>query len=105
MPLETAAPPAAEPATAPAIPAPAPPAAPAPAAPSVHRRALVTWLAIYPTVTAVVALIGGATAGLPLPVQTMILTAVVVPVAVYVLVPALMKADASLTRRAARGRR
>ncbi|MBT2470913.1 hypothetical protein J7E97_24365 [Streptomyces sp. ISL-66] len=92
--------PAAATATAPAV-----PTVPATPPPSVHRRALITWLAIYPTVTAVVALIGGATAGLPLPVQTMILTAVVVPVAVYVLVPALMKANTSLTRRTTRAPR
>lgn len=71
--------------------------------PSVHRRALITWLAIYPTITAVLALVGGATAGLPLPVRTLILTAIVVPAAVYVLVPALVKANAALAGRSRRG--
>lgn len=75
----------------------------APGAPSVHRRALITWLAIYPSVTVVLALVGGATAGLPLPVRTLILTAIVVPTAVYVLVPALVKANAALVGRPRRG--
>ncbi|MEU9115777.1 hypothetical protein AB0D04_29355 [Streptomyces sp. NPDC048483] len=76
------------------------PAAPAPApAPSTHRRALITWLAIYPTVTVVLGLIGPVTAGLPLLLRTLILTAIVVPIAAYVLIPALMKANAALTRR------
>ncbi|MFE2282795.1 hypothetical protein ACFXDJ_01190 [Streptomyces sp. NPDC059443] len=71
----------------------------APTAPSVHRRALITWLAIYPTVTVVMALVGGATAALPLPVRTLILTAIVVPIAVYALVPALVKANTALAGR------
>ncbi|AJT66567.1 hypothetical protein T261_4930 [Streptomyces lydicus] len=72
----------------------------APAAgPSIHRRALITWLAIYPTVTVVLGLLGPATAELPLLVRTLILTGIVVPVAAYVLIPALMKANAALTRR------
>ncbi|MFF4954504.1 hypothetical protein ACWC2K_11395 [Streptomyces chattanoogensis] len=71
----------------------------APAGPSIHRRALITWLAIYPTVTVVLGLLGPATAGLPLLVRTLILTGIVVPVAAYVLIPALMKANAALTRR------
>ncbi|WP_331721475.1 hypothetical protein [Streptomyces sp. NBC_00212] len=69
------------------------------AAPSTHRRALITWLAIYPTVTVVLGLIGPATARLPLLVRTLILTAIVVPVAAYLLIPALMKANAVLARR------
>ncbi|MFJ8311116.1 MULTISPECIES: hypothetical protein [unclassified Streptomyces] len=69
------------------------------AVPSTHRRALITWLAIYPTVTVVLALIGPATAQLPLLVRTLILTAIVVPVAAYLLIPALMKANAALARR------
>ncbi|MEE4418357.1 hypothetical protein [Streptomyces bugieae] len=67
--------------------------------PSVHRRALITWLAVYPTITVVLGLLGPATAHLPLVLRTLILTAIVVPVAVYALVPLLMKANAALTRR------
>lgn len=69
------------------------------AAPSVHRRALITWLAVYPAITITLGLLGSVTAELPLAVRTLILTAIVVPVVVYALVPALMKANARFTRR------
>jgi antibiotic biosynthesis monooxygenase (ABM) superfamily enzyme len=78
----------------------APTPAPAPVrAPSVHVRAVITWLAIYPTVTLAMALLGDVTARLPLPVRTLILTVVVVPVAVYGVVPALVRLHARVTRR------
>lgn len=69
------------------------------AAPSVHRRALITWLAVYPTITVVLGLLGPATAPLPLALQTLILTVIVVPVAAYALIPVLMKANAALAHR------
>lgn len=69
------------------------------AAPSVHRRALITWLAVYPTITLVLGLLGPATAHLPLVLRTLILTVIVVPVAAYGLVPVLMKANAALANR------
>lgn len=65
--------------------------------PSVHRRALITWLAVYPTITVVLGLLGPITAHLPLMLRTLILTAIVVPVAAYVLIPLLMKANAALS--------
>jgi antibiotic biosynthesis monooxygenase (ABM) superfamily enzyme len=69
------------------------------AAPSVHRRALITWLAVYPTITLVLGLLGPATAHLPLPLRTLILTAFVVPTAAYGLVPLLTRANAAFSRR------
>ncbi|MFC8451235.1 hypothetical protein [Kitasatospora sp. NPDC057223] len=73
---------------------------PAPAAaPSVHRRALITWLAVYPTITLVLALVGPATAHLPLVLRTLILTVIVVPVVAYAAIPALLRANAALARR------
>lgn len=68
-------------------------------APSVHRRALITWLAVYPTITVALGLLGPATAHLPLPLRTLILTAVVVPTAAYGLIPLLIKANAAVSRR------
>lgn len=68
-----------------------------PAAPSTHRRALITWLAVYPVITLVLGLLGPSIAALPLLLRTLILTGIVVPVAAYVLVPALTKAHARLT--------
>lgn len=77
----------------------APAAAPAPSA---HRRALITWLAVYPVITLVLGLLGPRIATLPLLLRTLILTGIVVPVAAYVLVPALTKAHARLAARTPR---
>lgn len=67
------------------------------AVPSIHRRALLTWLAVYPAITATFLLLGPYTAHLPLALRTLAMTAVVVPAAVYVLIPALLKADHKAT--------
>ncbi|WP_063753340.1 hypothetical protein [Streptomyces sp. NRRL S-87] len=56
-------------------------------APGAHRRALLTWLAVYPVITAVLAVLGPALAGLPLPLRSLVLTALVVPAVVYVVLP------------------
>jgi antibiotic biosynthesis monooxygenase (ABM) superfamily enzyme len=59
--------------------------------PSVHIRALITWLAIFPLVSlgflTIVPLMGSAHPIL----KVFVLTLVVVPLAVYVVVPNLMK--------------
>lgn len=58
-----------------------------PAGPSVHRRALVTWLSVYPLITIVLWLLGDVVVGMPLPLETLILTGIVVPLSVYIVVP------------------
>ncbi|WP_457965544.1 hypothetical protein M1E17_03735 [Arthrobacter sp. D1-29] len=74
-----------------------PPAAPG--APSVHVRAVITWLAIFPLVTL------GMLASAPLmegwhPVlRALVLTLAVVPVAVYLVVPRFFAAYGILVRR------
>ncbi|MFI6787667.1 hypothetical protein ACIBG4_10075 [Nonomuraea sp. NPDC050383] len=68
-------------------------------APSVHRRALLTWLSVYSMIMLVQLLIGSALASLPLPLRTLVLTAIVVPVVVYALVPTLLRAHELLRRR------
>jgi antibiotic biosynthesis monooxygenase (ABM) superfamily enzyme len=59
--------------------------------PSIHIRAIITWLAIFPLVSlgfyTVVPLMGNAH---PL-LKVLVLTLVVVPLAVYLVVPNLMK--------------
>jgi hypothetical protein len=70
--------------------------------PSAHRRALATWLAVYPAITVVLGGLGPHIGRLPLLVRTLVLTAIVVPAAVYVLVPALLRLDAVLGRAARR---
>ena len=70
-----------------------------PAPPSVHVRAVITWLAIFPLVAI------GMLALAPLwpvwhPVlRALLLTAIVVPLAVYLVVPQMMRAYQSLRRR------
>ena len=59
--------------------------------PSIHVRALITWLAIFPLVTlgflSVIPLMGNAHPIL----KVFVLTLIVVPLAVYLVVPNLMK--------------
>lgn len=53
-----------------------------------YKLAVLTWLAIYPALTLTLALLGPALAPMPLFLRTLIVTAVLVPIMVYVLVPA-----------------
>ncbi|MFJ9366299.1 hypothetical protein ACIRRA_18050 [Nocardia sp. NPDC101769] len=69
------------------------------AVPSVHRRALITWMAVYPTITIALALLGPEMTSLPVFVRTLVLTVIVVPTSAYVLIPMLMKANHHLTLR------
>ncbi|CAH0181299.1 hypothetical protein SRABI83_01433 [Arthrobacter sp. Bi83] len=77
--------------------APTPTRAPAP--PTVHERAVITWVAIFPLVAlsqwALTPLIG------PLPpvLRALAVTLVVVPVAVYLVVPRLIATYLRLARR------
>jgi antibiotic biosynthesis monooxygenase (ABM) superfamily enzyme len=61
-------------------------------APPRYKIAIVTWLAVYPAVTVIVAAfepLGVLDA--PLPIRTLLLTAVLVPLMVFLLVPALSR--------------
>lgn len=75
-----------------------------PPAPSVHRRALITWLAIFPLVTLAQIGLAPLLGGLPIVLGTAVLTAVVVPVAVYLVLPMLLRLNARLSARATGGR-
>ncbi len=57
-----------------------------------HRMAVVIWLAIYPTITLLLALSGPFIADWPLPLRTFVLTAIAVPLMVFVLLPQLQRA-------------
>ena len=67
--------------------------------PSVHVRAVITWLAIFPLVSigfyTVIPLMGSVH---PL-LKVLVLTLLVVPVAVYLVVPNLLKVYAKLAAR------
>jgi uncharacterized protein len=56
-----------------------------------HRMAVVVWLAIYPTITLLLALTGPLTDDWPLPLRTLLLTAIAVPLMVFVLLPRLQR--------------
>ena len=70
--------------------------------PSIHVRALITWLAIFPLVTlgflTVIPLMGNAHPIL----KVFVLTLIVVPLAVYIVVPNLMKLFGFLAAKAKR---
>lgn len=70
-----------------------------PPPPPRRRMALLVWLAIYPTITLLLALGGDLIATWPLPLRTMALTAVAVPLMVFVLLPRLQQALGSWLAR------
>jgi antibiotic biosynthesis monooxygenase (ABM) superfamily enzyme len=55
------------------------------------KFALMVWIAIYPSITLVQLLIGNQIISLPLPLRTLIMTGILVPLMVYVLLPFLRK--------------
>ncbi|UCR90663.1 hypothetical protein [Mycetocola spongiae] len=73
-----------------------------PRAPGIHTRAALTWLAIFPLVTLGTWALAPLTAGWPLPLGTLALTLVVVPLAVYLVVPALLSLRVAILRRGTR---
>jgi hypothetical protein len=72
---------------------------------SVHVRAVVTWVAIFPLVVLGMSLLGLVAADWPVPVRALALTAVVVPTAVYLVVPTFLLGYLRLPRRIHRARR
>ena len=61
-------------------------------APPRHKLAVLTWLAIYPTVTIVsIAIDAIGLTGAPLPLRTLALTLIVVPSVVFLIAPALSR--------------
>ncbi|MEV4442143.1 hypothetical protein AB0K09_24680 [Streptomyces sp. NPDC049577] len=78
---------------------------PAPAGPPPkHHMALMIWVAVFPTLTVLHLLFHRWLEQLPLVLQTLILSALVVLTVVYVLMPRLQRVRGMLLRRAARRR-
>ncbi|GLY64660.1 hypothetical protein [Amycolatopsis taiwanensis] len=75
---------------------------PAATAPSVHVRAAITWLAIFPMVAVGMTVMAPFTGGWPPALRALVLTAFVVPAAVYFVVPRLLAAHRRVTRRLAK---
>ena len=70
-----------------------------PKPPSIHTRAIITWLAIFPLVSIGMLLLGPITDHWFPVLRALVLTALVVPLAVYVVVPQLMRAHGTISRR------
>ncbi|MBM7505834.1 hypothetical protein ACFPER_01875 [Agromyces aurantiacus] len=79
--------------------APAPAAPAASAAPSVHVRAVITWLAIFPLVSIGMLAMAPFTESWHPVLRALVLTLIVVPLAVYVVVPRLLGVHARLGAR------
>ena len=76
------------------------PASPAATPPSVHVRAVITWIAIFPMVAVGMLLLGPVSEHWHPVLRAFVLTLVVVPLAVYVVVPRLLRVHGAM--RAAR---
>ena len=61
-----------------------------PVIPSVHVRAIATWITIFPLVALGMTLMGPISADWHPVLRALVLTAVIVPLAVYVVVPRLL---------------
>ena len=59
-----------------------------------HKTALLTWAVVYLLITTLLALFEPLLQGLPLPVRTLILTAVMVPAMAYVALPLALRTAA-----------
>jgi antibiotic biosynthesis monooxygenase (ABM) superfamily enzyme len=79
----------------------APPPQPPPHHPTNrHKMVLLTWVGIWPTITAVLSLsLPALLARFPLPIVTLIVTAAVVPLMGYVVMPLLVRAFGGWLRR------
>lgn len=70
-----------------------------PKPPSVHVRAFITWLSIFPLVAIGLSLTGALLGDAHPVLKAFVLTIVVVPLAVYLVVPNLMKLYLRLTSK------
>ncbi len=60
--------------------------------PKKWKMAIVIWLAIYPLITTIFALLGKQLMLInPLPLRTLIITVIAVPIMVFILIPTLQK--------------
>lgn len=52
-----------------------------------HRMALITWLVVYPMITALLAVLEPVLSNAPMPLRTLILSLIMVPAMVYGVMP------------------
>ena len=67
--------------------------------PNVHERALITWLSIFPLVAIGLSILGSSLGDAHPILKAFLLTLVVVPVAVYFVVPNMMKLYFAIKKR------
>ncbi|WP_334151740.1 hypothetical protein [Microbacterium sp.] len=66
------------------------------------KMAIITWLAVYPLITALLLLLGPLILGLPIPVITLILSVTLVALLSFVVMPLLTRAFQPWLRQGAR---
>jgi antibiotic biosynthesis monooxygenase (ABM) superfamily enzyme len=66
--------------------------------PSKHQLALMIWVAVFPTLTAINLALGDALSGLPSVLRTLVLASVAVPIVVYGLMPRLHRVRVRIIR-------
>jgi antibiotic biosynthesis monooxygenase (ABM) superfamily enzyme len=71
------------------------------APPNKHQLALMIWIAVFPTLTAINLVFGSRLAGLPSVVRTFVLATVAVPIVIYGLMPQLHRLRKHLVTRTA----
>ncbi len=74
-----------------------------PAPPSVHLRAVITWIAIFPLVAIGMLALAPVSESWHPVLRAFVLTLIVVPLAVYLVVPQLMRGYGALRRPRVRG--
>lgn len=67
--------------------------------PSIHVRAVLTWLAIFPLVSIGLVVLGAFAEGWHPVLRALVLTIVIIPLAVYVIVPRMLALYARLSGR------
>ena len=88
---------------APLTPDPRPRTRPAvPGPPTKHQLALMIWLAVFPTLAILNAVLGDWLRPLPMLVRTFVLASIAVPIVIYALLPQLHRARRHLLSRVAR---
>ena len=60
-------------------------------APGVHRAALLTWVGVYPVLTLIAWALAPVIGGASLPLRTLVMSAIMVPVMVYLVMPAMAR--------------
>ncbi|PSL51627.1 hypothetical protein B0I31_11957 [Saccharothrix carnea] len=74
-------------------------AAARPGPPPRHHLALMIWLAVFPTLTALQLLLGDLLDGTPTVLRTLVLATIAVPIVIYGLMPPLQRLRARLLTR------